>query len=499
MMHDPGKSDRPIVPRKPPNKPDETQADLWANGAEAVEGRGLAEGKPQKQTSPRAQHRTRLSQALERIRQAIEREPKRALNNLWHHVCDVDRLREAYFELNPRSAPGIDGQSWQAYGSNLEENLQTLSGKLRRGCYRASAVRRHYIPKADGRERPIGIPTLEDKIVQRATTEVLNVVYEREFKGFSFGFRPGRGQHDALDALYLGIMRKHVNWVLDADIKGFFDNMDHEWLLKFLRHRINDRRLLGAVAKWLRAGVLEEGQLSSSEVGTPQGGSISPLLSNVYLHYVLDLWVEQWKRQQARGEVIIVRYADDFVMGFQSKAEAERFLRELRERFEQFHLALHPEKTRLIEFGRYAAAMRKKRGERRPETFDFLGFTHICDVTRKSGKFIVLRQTMRTRLRAKLAEIKEELRRRRHDPVAQTGAWLRAVVGGYYRYHAVPRNYPTMKSFYKAVGRLWRAALQRRSHKARLTWDRMLTLINRWLPTPRILHPYPEYRSGVTT
>jgi group II intron reverse transcriptase/maturase len=275
--------------------------------------------------------------------------------------------------------------------------------------------------------------------------------------------------------------------------------MDHEWLLKFLRHRINDRRLLGAVAKWLRAGVLEEGQLSSSEVGTPQGGSISPLLSNVYLHYVLDLWVEQWKRQQARGEVIIVRYADDFVMGFQSKAEAERFLRELRERFEQFHLALHPEKTRLIEFGRYAAAMRKKRGERRPETFDFLGFTHICDVTRKSGKFIVLRQTMRTRLRAKLAEIKEELRRRRHDPVAQTGAWLRAVVGGYYRYHAVPRNYPTMKSFYKAVGRLWRAALQRRSHKARLTWDRMLTLINRWLPTPRILHPYPEYRSGVTT
>lgn len=494
-MHEPEKSDRPVVPQKPPNKTEAPTASV----AEGVEGRGLAEGKPQKQTNPRAQHRTRLSQALERIRQAIEREPKRPLNNLWHHVCDVDRLREAYFELNPRSAPGIDGQSWQTYGSHLEENLQTLSGKLRRGCYRASAVRRHYIPKADGRQRPIGIPTLEDKIVQRAATEVLNVVYEREFQGFSFGFRPGRNQHDALDALYLGIMQQRVNWVLDADIKGFFDSMDHGWLLQFLEHRIKDRRLLRHVAKWLRAGVLEEGQLTRSEVGTPQGGSISPLLSNIYLHYVLDLWVGQWKRRQAHGEVIIVRYADDFVMGFQHKAEAEQFLRELRERFEQFRLALHPEKTRLIEFGRFAAATRKKRGDSKPETFHFLGFTHMCDVTRKSGKFIVLRQTMKQRLRAKLAEIKEELRRRMHAPVAETGAWLRAVVSGYYRYHAVPRNLPAMVSFYRAVGRHWYAALRRRSQKANLTWKRMFTLINRWLPSPRVLHPYPEHRHGVTT
>lgn len=495
MMHDSRKSDRPVVPKKPPNKADAPKV----SAAEVVEGRGLAEGKPQKQNSPRAQHRTRLQHALERIRQAIERRPKQQLNNLWHHVCDVDRLREAYFELNPRSAPGIDGQSWQEYGSKLEENLQTLSGKLRRGCYRASAVRRHYIPKADGRQRPIGIPTLEDKIVQRATTEVLNVVYEREFQGFSYGFRSGRRQHDALDALYLGIMRKRVNWVLDADIKGFFDSMDHGWLMKFLEHRINDRRLLRHVAKWLRAGVLEEGKLVSSEVGTPQGGSISPFLSNIYLHYVLDLWVKQWKTRQAHGEMIIVRYADDFVMGFQSKAEAQRFLAELRQRLEQFGLALHPEKTRLIEFGRSAAATRKKRGDSKPETFNFLGFTHICDVTLRSGKFIVLRQTIKQRMRAKLAEIAEELRLRMHAAVAETGAWLRSVVNGYYRYHSVPRNLPTMISFYRAVGRLWHAALQRRSQKARIPWDRMFTLINRWLPSPRVLHPYPEHRDNVTT
>ena len=495
MMHDPGKSDRPVVPQKPSNKTDAVKA----NAAEPVEGRGLAEGKPRQQNSPRAQHRTRLKHALERIRQAIERKPKQQLNNLWHHVYDVERLRAAYYELNPRSAPGIDGQNWQEYGSKLEENLQSLSGRLRRGCYRASAVRRHYIPKADGRQRPIGIPTLEDKIVQRAATEVLNVVYEREFQGFSYGFRPGRRQHDALDTLYLGIMRQQVNWVLDADIKGFFDSMDHGWLLKFLGHRINDQRLLRQVTKWLRAGVLEEGKLLSSETGTPQGGSISPLLSNIYLHYVLDLWVKQWRKRHAHGDMIIVRYADDFVMGFQNKAEAERFLTELRERFEQFGLALHPEKTRLIEFGRRAAATRKKRGDSKPETFNFLGFTHICDVTRKSGKFIVLRQTMAQRMRAKLVEITEELRLRLHAKVADTGAWLRAVVSGYYRYHAVPRNLPAMLSFYRAVGRRWHAALQRRSQKARLTWDRMFTLINRWLPPPRVLHPYPEHRLNVTT
>jgi RNA-directed DNA polymerase len=495
MMHDPGKSDRPVVPQKPPNKADAPKA----SAAEAVEGRGLAEGNPQEQNSSRAQHRTRLNHALERIRAAIKRDSKMRLSSLWHHVCDVNRLRAAYCELNPRSAPGIDGQRWQEYGSQLEENLQSLSEKLRRGCYRAKAVRRHYIPKADGRQRPIGIPALEDKIVQRAMTEVLNVVYEREFKGFSYGFRAGRSQHEALDALYLGLMKKRVHWVLDADIQGYFDAIDHRWMLKFLKHRVSDRRLLRQIAQWLKAGVMEEGKLVSSEVGTPQGGSISPLLSNIYLHYVLDLWVNQWRKRHAHGDVIVVRYADDFVMGFEHKAEAEQFLAELRERFAKFCLRLHPEKTRLIEFGRYAAATRRRRGDSKPETFNFLGFTHICDVTHKSGKFIVLRQTMAVRMRAKLAEIKTDLRRRMHESVEEVGKWLRAVVNGYYRYHAVPRNLPTMMRFYRAVGRLWYAALQRRSQKATLGWRRMFTLINRWLPVPRVLHPYPEHRCNVTT
>jgi RNA-directed DNA polymerase len=494
MKHDPGKSDRPVVPQKPSNKAGAPKA----SAAEVVEGRGLAEGNPQEQNSSRAQHRTRLNHALERIRTAIERDRKMRLSSLWHHVCDVNRLRAAYCELNPRSAPGIDGQRWQEYGSQLEENLQTLSEKLRRGCYRAKAVRRHYIPKADGRQRPIGIPTLEDKIVQRATVEVLNVVYEREFKGFSYGFRPGRRPHDALDALYLGIMKKRVHWVLDADIQGYFDSIDHRWLMKFLEHRISDRRLLRQISQWLKAGVMEEGKLMNSEEGTPQGGSISPLLSNIYLHYVLDLWVNQWRKRNAHGEVVIVRYADDFVLGFQHKAEAEQFLAELRERFAKFHLCLHPEKTRLMEFGRYAAATRRARGDSKPETFNFLGFTHICDVTLKSGKFIVLRQTMAVRMRAKLAEIKTELRKRMHESVEGLGKWLRAVVNGYYRYHAVPRNLPTMIRFYRAVGRLWHAALERRSQKATLGWSRMFTLINRWLPAPRVLHPYPEHRCDVT-
>jgi RNA-directed DNA polymerase len=495
MMHDPGKSDRPVVPQKPPNKAGAPKA----SAAEAVEGRGLAKGNPQEQNSSRAQHRTGLTHALERVRTAINRDSKMRLSSLWHHVCDVNRLRAAYCELNPRSAPGIDGQRWQEYGSQLEENLQSLSEKLRRGCYRAKAVRRHYIPKADGRQRPIGIPALEDKIVQRATVEVLKVVYEREFKGFSYGFRPGRSQHDALDALYLGLRKKRVHWVLDADIQGYFDAIDHRWMLKFLKHRISDRRLLRQIAQWLKAGVMEEGKLVSSVVGTPQGGSISPLLSNIYLHYVFDLWVNQWRKRHAHGDVIVVRYADDFVLGFEHKAEAEEFLAQLRERFAKFCLRLHPEKTRLMEFGRYAAATRRRRGDSKPETFNFLGFTHICDVTLKSGKFIVLRQTMAVRMRAKLAEIKTDLQRRMHESVAEVGRWLRAVVNGYYRYHAVPRNLPTMIRFYRAVGRLWHTALQRRSQKATFGWRRMLTLINRWLPAPRVLHPYPEHRCDVTT
>ena len=494
MKHSHRKSDRPIVPKKPSNK-----VDAGASAAERVEGRGLAKGNPQEQNSSRAQHRSELTHALERIRKAVKRDKKKQLTSLWHHVYDVRRLREAYYGLNPKSAPGIDGQHWQEYGERLEENLQRLSEELRTSRYRAAAVRRHYIEKADGRMRPIGIPTLEDKIVQRATTEVLNAVYEGEFKGFSYGFRPARSQHRALDALYIAMMKKRVNWVLDADIKAFFDTIDHQWMAKFIEHRISDRRILRHIAKWLKAGVMEEGKLMQSEEGTPQGGSISPLLSNIYLHYVLDLWVEQWRKRHARGDVVIVRYADDFVMGFQSKAEAERFLRELRERFTQFNLNLHPEKTRLVEFGRHAASERSRRGESKPETFNFLGFTHICDVTRKNKRFIVLRQTNSKRMGAKLKEIKEALRKRMHAAIPETGRWLRAVVQGYYQYHAVPRNLPAMVSFYRRTGQLWAAALNRRSHKAAIGWERMYKIINRWLPTPYITHPYPEHRFGVTT
>lgn len=495
MMNGYGKSDEPIVPGKATNKADAQTA----CAAEAPEGRGSVKGKPCEQTGPRAQNRNRLQHALKRIREAIVRDRGMRLTSLWHHVYDAGRLREAYHGINPDGAPGVDGQTWEEYGRNLEENLKRLSESLRTGKYRARPVRRQYIPKADGRQRPIGVPVLEDKIVQRAATEVLNEVYEREFKGFSYGFRPRRSQHGALDALYMGLMRKRVSWIVDADIRGFFDTIDHQWMLKFIAHRIGDKRVLRHIARWLKAGVMEEEKLTRSEEGTPQGGSISPLLSNIYLHYVLDLWVEQWRKRSARGEVIIVRYADDFVMGFQHREDAERFLTELKERLTRFSLSLHPEKTRLIEFGRNAAEQRKARGEGKPETFNFLGFTHICDKTRKRGKFIVLRQTMRKRMQAKLLEIKEELRGRMHESVPATGRWLKAVVGGYYRYHAVPRNLPAMMSFYRQIGRLWAATLRRRSHKAKLDWRRMYTIINRWIPSPHITHPYPEHRFGVTT
>ena len=495
MMSGHGKSDQPVVLTKLTNNlPAPT-----ARSAESVEGRGLGKGNSQKQNRPWAQYRNWLKQALERIRKAIGRDKKRKLTNLWHHVCDAERLKEAYYGLNPKSAPGVDGVWWHEYGKELDENLKRLSERLCKGGYRAKPVKRHYIPKTDGRQRPIGIPALEDKIVQRASVEVLNVVYEAEFKGFSYGFRPGRSQHRALDALYIGLMKKRVNWVLDADIQGFFDAIDHRWLMKFIEHRINDKRLLCHLVKWLKAGVMEEGKLTRSQEGTPQGGSISPLLSNVFLHYVLDLWVEQWRKRHARGDVIIVRFADDFVMGFQSKTEAVKFLAELKGRMGKFNLNLHPEKTRLIEFGRYAAEQRRKRGEKKPETFDFLGFTHICDRTHQGNKFIVLRQTMRKRMRIKLQEIKKDLRERMHAGVVETGKWLRSVVKGYYGYHAVPRNLPAMMSFYCEVGRMWHAALERRSQKGKVGWLRMFKIINRWIPQPHVTHPYPEHRFGVTT
>jgi len=414
-----------------------------------------------------------------------------------HHVT-VERLREAYWSLNRKAATGVDGVTWGQYGQDLERNLEDLHDRLQTGKYRARPSRRAYIPKADGRQRPLGIATLEDKIAQGAVVAVLNAIYEVDFLGFSYGFRPGRNQHQALDALTVGIVRKKVNWVLDADIRGYFDAIDHEWLVKFLEHRIADRRILRLIRKWLAAGVLEDGKMTKSEVGSPQGASVSPLLANIYLHYVFDLWVHDWRKRYAQGDMIVVRYADDTVVGFQQRPDAERFLAELRERMRKFVLELHPEKTRLIEFGRYAAERRKRRGLGKPETFTFLGFTHICGKTEK-GSFLVLRHTIGKRMRAKLQEVKTELGRRMHEATPKQGAWLRSVVRGYFAYHAVPTNVRALGAFRTQVTRHWRHALNRRSQKGMVTWERMTRIADRWLPKARILHPWPEQRFDART
>src|SRR3989441_626788 len=408
-------------------------------------------------------------------------------------------VREAHeTPRHVKAAAGVDGETWGHYGQALEANLADVSGRLKRGAYRVKPVKRTYIPKADGRQRPLGIPTLEDKLVQRATVEVMNAIYETDFLGFSYGFRPGRNAHNALDVLYAGILTRKVNWVLDADIRGFFEAMNHEWLVKFVEHRIADRRVVRLIQKWLSAGVLEDGTRIWREEGTRQGGSISPLLANVYLHYVFDLWAHRWRKTHAHGDVIVVRYADDFIVEFQHRADAERFLTELRERFTKFGLELHPEKTRLLEFGPFAARDRQRAGQGKPETFNFLGFTHICG-KKRNGRFTVVRQTIRTRLQAKLRAVKAELRRRLHAPIPEVGRWLRSVVEGHLRYYGVPMNRPALLTFCFQVGRLWYRTLRRRSQTARITWERMRRLIRRWLPPPRICHPYPLRRLGVVT
>jgi len=456
-------------------------------------------GKPR--TQPRGgtyDEPSSLQSALERIRQAASRDKKLRFTGLWHHVYQVDRLREAYFSLKRGAAPGVDGETWRHYREDLEENLQDLSGRLKRGAYRAKPVRRAYIPKADGRPRPLGVTVLEDKIAQRATAEVMNAIYEEDFLGFSYGFRPGRSPHEALDALYAGIMTKPVSWVLDADIRGYFDAIDHEWLVRFVEHRIADKRVVRHVQKWLKAGVLEDGTRTQSEEGVPQGGSISPLLANVYLHYGFDLWADRWRQKHARGSVVVVRFADDFVVGFQYREDAERFWSELRERFGKFNLRLQDDKTRLIEFGRYAAENRKRRGDGKPESFAFLGFLHVCDTTRK-GKFIVLRQTLRKRMQAKLKGIKEELRRRLQNPIPAVGQWLRTVLLGHYRYFGVPCNGRKLEAFRYQISWLWFRALCRRSQRHRLTTERMRRLAEKWLPLPRIVHSYPDFGLYVST
>ncbi len=460
--------------------------------AEEVEGRGLTKGNTQQTATLRTQSRDGVTNGLLRVREAARRDKRARFTSMLHHVT-TDLLRESFFALKRGAAPGIDGMTWVQYEADLEERLLDLKGRVHRGTYRAQPSKRTYIPKADGRRRPLGIASLEDKIVQQATVSVLNQIYEEDFLGFPYGFRPGRSQHTALDALWMGIATKKVNWVLDADIQGFFDTLDHGWLMKFIEHRVADRRILRLIRKWLRAGVSEDGTWSKTEVGTPQGAVASPLLANVYLHYALDLWVAQWRREHARGDVMIVRYADDFVVGFQHRMEAERFLDELRERLQKFGLALHPKKTRLIEFGRYAAERRRRQGRGKPETFDFLGFTHAC-ATRRDGGFTIRRTTIAKRLRAKLREVRVTLMRHRHEPVARQASWLRRVIQGYFNYHGVPGNGHALDVFRTQVVRSWLRALRRRSQKHRMNWRRFGRIVDQWIPKARTLHPYPSER-----
>jgi group II intron reverse transcriptase/maturase len=490
-MDDREKSDGRVVPVRLPNN-------AQGGAAEAVEGRRPAKRNTTGETRPGRSAGEGAPSELDRVRRVAARDKEARFTALLHHV-DLDRLRMAYFALSPKAAPGVDGVMWADYGVDLEDNLRDLHARVHRGGYRARPSRRVYIPKPDGRQRPLGVAALEDKILQRALVEVLNAVYEQDFLGFSYGFRPGRSPHQALDALAAGIVGKRVNWVLDADFSDYFSSLDHQWLVKFVEHRIADRRVLRLIQKWLAAGVVEDGSWTAFEEGVPQGASASPLLANIYLHYVLDLWAHQWRQRHAQGEVIIVRWADDFVVGFEHRHDAERFWAELRDRLANFGLELNAEKTRLIEFGRHAARDRKARGLGKPETFQFLGFTHVCGKTRKSGRFKLKRITDSKRVRAKLLAVKRELARRMHQPVPEQGRWLARVLQGHYNYYAVPDNIEALHAFRRGLIRHWLKSLRRRSQKSRMTWPRLERLAERWLPLPRILHPWPEQRFNAST
>jgi group II intron reverse transcriptase/maturase len=498
MMNRCGKSSPVIVAPTPANNADQAAAERSAAGAaaaEPVERRTGAKENADQQSTRRTPSRESVSQALERIRKVARERKGEKFTSLLHHIS-VDLLDEAFFELKEDAAAGVDGLTWKDYEEDLERKLDALHARVHRGAYRALPSRRRYIPKPDGRERPLAIAALEDKIVQRALVAVLNVIYEEEFLGFSYGFRPKRGAHDALDALVVGIEYRKVNWILDADIRSFFDEISREWLIRFLEHRIGDRRIIRLILKWLKVGVLEDGIVTTSEKGTPQGSVISPLLANIYLHYVFDLWANRWRQREASGDMIIVRYADDFIVGFQHEHDARRFLDELRARMAEFALTLHPEKTRLIEFGRFAGQNRKARGLGKPETFKFLGFTLICGKSRE-GKFLVKRKTRRDRMRTKLKMLSEELRRRMHWPIPEVGKWLRYVVKGYFNYHAVPTNFRALCMFRDEIVRRWRQTLCRRSHKGQISWERMRKLANDWLPRPRIILRWPRQRFAV--
>ena len=486
LMYGGGESYSGVVPTKQPNKSGKPRA-------EVVEERPLVKENTEQSNQRRTQSRESGSSGLERVREVAKKDGRVRFTALLHHVT-VDLLRDSYHSLKKKAAPGVDGVTWREYGEGVEARISDLHGRIHRGAYQALPSRRTWIPKSDGRQRPLGIAALEDKIVQHAVGRVLNQIWEEDFLGFSYGFRPGRSQHDALDALSVGIMRKKVNWVLDLDVKSFFDKVEHTWLVQFVEHRIADQRIVRLIQKWLKAGVMEDGRWFETEEGTPQGSVISPTLANLYLHYVLDVWVEAWRKKIAKGEVIVVRYADDAVLGFQYREDAERFLKQLQERMGKFGLELHPEKTRLIEFGRYATERRAKRGEGKPETFNFLGFTHICGTSQPKGYFTVRRKTIGKRMAAKLKEIREELRKRMHENIGGTLKWLQAVVRGYFQYHAVPGNEERLKAFLHEVRRSWLRMLRRRSQRTRWTWERFLERLGNLLPAVEIQHPYPTER-----
>ncbi len=484
------KSDESVVPATSTNN---GAADAPAESAEERDSaKRNAEQAALRRTPGRAK---RKSRGLHGVREAARKDGTLKFTALLHHVNE-DCLAEAFFNLKKTAAVGVDGVTWQEYERNLEANIVDLHDRIHWGAYRARPSRRVWIPKSDGRQRPLGIASLEDKIVQQAVLWVLQSIYEQDFLGFSYGFRPGRSQHDALDALSVAITSKRVNWILDADIEGFFDAIDHEWLIKFLEHRIGDRRILRLIRKWLRAGVSEDGEWSKATIGTPQGAVISPLLSNVYLHYVFDLWIEWWRKHCCHRDVVVVRYADDFVIGFESHGEATACLEELHARFAKFGLKLHEGKTRLIEFGRYAIERRERCGKGRPESFDFLGFTHKCAQTRKQGWFAIHRHSVAKRMRATLRAIRAKLRKRMHRPLGETARWLRRVVQGWLNYHAVPSNSHRLRRFVDEVTRHWLRVIRRRSQRGRhrWSWARMQRLARRCLPGPRVVHPYPDKR-----
>ena len=483
MMNGDEKSDPAIVAVKPTNV-------VERSAAEPVEPRAGTEGNASQHDTGRMQSRETVTQGLERIRQATRREEK--LTALLHHVS-TEHLEAAFYELKEDAAAGVDGVTWRDYEADYEHKLVDLHARVHRGAYRPQPSRRVYIPKPDGRERPLAVAALEDKIVQRATAAVLGAIYEEDFLGFSYGFRPGRGAHDALDALVVAISSRKVNFILDADIQSFFDTVNHDRLIGFLERRIGDRRITRLIRKWLRAGVLEDGLVSISETGTAQGAVISPLLANVYLHYVLDLWAKSWRRHEATGDMVIVRYADDFIVGFEHESDARRFLDTMRERFKEYELSLNPQKTRLIEFGRFAAENRKRRGFGKPETFNFLGFTFICGKSRR-GTFLIERKPRRDRMRTKLKSIKQGLRRRMHQPIPEQGKWLRTVVTGYYNYFAVPTASRSMEAFRHHVTEHWLRTLRRRGQKDLTTMERITKLAADWLPRPYIRHPWPSVR-----